>query len=98
MADFTPNVPNIDRLVYTRGGEVERAVTDEADGIVERAKVLAPKRTGALAAGIHHEIDVDDQGLIAKVSYDARQFWGKFQELGTEKMSPHPFLRPSLDG
>lgn len=95
---FEPNLASIARLAFERGGEVEIAVTREAEQVVERAKSLAPRRTGALAAGIHYELDVDEHGLDARVSYDAAQWYGIFAELGTSKESPRPFLRPALDG
>lgn len=76
--------------------EVVEALQDIGDDIAERAKALAPKRTGALAEGIHAELGRDPiAGLEVRVSYSKDEFYGLFHELGTEKNPATPFLRPA---
>lgn len=66
--------------------------------VAERAAQLAPKRTGAGAASIHAEAEVDGESAVAKVSWAPEFFYLYFHEMGTSKMSARPFLRPALDG
>lgn len=64
--------------------------------LAERARVLAPKRTGRLSRSIHPQIARDPVvGLHVRVSWEKKYYWGLFQELGTEHHPPHPFLRPA---
>ena len=59
--------------------------------MVERdAKKLCPVDTGRLRASITHEID----GLTGYVGSNVE--YSRAVELGTEKQSPQPYLRPAL--
>lgn len=51
------------------------------------------KETGAARASISHEVDKDK--LVARVGSNSEVV--KFQELGTDKMPPHPVLEPTLN-
>lgn len=75
----------------------EDLAQDVGDRVASRARHLAPKRTGEGAASIHAETDVDDESAYADVSWDKDHYYMYFQEVGTEKMPAHPFLRPALD-
>lgn len=75
--------------------EVRDALDSVGGQVASTAAALAPKNTGAGAASIHHE--VDDDGTV-RVTWDSEHDYMQFQELGTSKMSPNPFLRPALDG
>lgn len=72
-------------------------VDDLGDDVAERARQLAPKRTGAGAASIHAEAGEDRGGAYADVSYDEAHSYMAFAELGSEHEPPQPFLRPALD-
>jgi len=56
------------------------------------ARRLAPKDTGALKASIWSEMVNDETAKVAD-----GVFYGLFQEVGTEKFSAQPFLRPALE-
>lgn len=58
---------------------------------IERdAKILAPIDTGRLRASISPTL----KGHLLTVQDNVE--YGIFQELGTRKMKPHPFLKPAL--
>lgn len=79
--------------------EVGTQVVDRAGSLVaERAADLAPKETGAGAASIHHEVELESGVPVAKVSWEPDYFYLLFHELGTSRMPARPFLRPALDG
>lgn len=67
------------------------------DKVAQRAAVLAPKDTGALAASIHAVVSRDSDGYRVDVSWDKDHFYGLFVELGTSSQPARPFLRPALD-
>lgn len=59
--------------------------------MVERdAKQLCPVDTGRLRSSITNEIE----GEVGRVGTNVE--YAKFVELGTNKMSPQPYLRPAL--
>lgn len=53
------------------------------------AKALAPVDTGRLRNSISHAVDGDTAYIGTNVEY------ASYQELGTSKMSAHPFLKPA---
>ena len=63
----------------------------------DRARELAPKRTGRGAASIDHEVGVDDDGAYARVGYRPEGYYMAFVELGTSDTTPDLHLRPALD-
>ena len=81
----------------------EWASNEEAEALLDRvgeliandARDAAPKRTGAMADSITHEIVRDSGGLSVRVSWDSEHFYGIFAELGTSKETARPFLRPA---
>jgi HK97 gp10 family phage protein len=78
-------------------GEIGEQVADLAGAqVAEKARALAPKRTGKGAASIHHEVDRDGDGPFANVGYDPDGFYMAFQELGTQFQPPQPHLRPAI--
>jgi HK97 gp10 family phage protein len=68
-------------------------LNDVANNVKEESKVLAPVDTGALRDSIDvYEGNNDKEKLIgSKIHYAI------YQELGTSKISPQPYLRPALD-
>lgn len=77
---------------------LEQAAEVGAKVIEDSASQRAPRRTGRLAGSIIHEVaskTKDGVDVIIGPGRDA--FYGLYQELGTSKMAPNPFLRPALD-
>ena len=67
--------------------------------VAERAKQLAPRRTGALVGEITFVVTRagQDVEIIVGVPKSGRAFYARFQEWGTRKMAAHPFLRPAVE-
>jgi HK97 gp10 family phage protein len=86
-----PNRREIRRLV--RNPKVQDRLESDAGNIADLAADLAPKDTGAGAASIREEGPQDDGSY--RVSWDDEHYYMRYQELGTEKMPAHPFLRPA---
>ena len=81
------------------------ALRKGAAPIRDEAKRLAPKRTGKLAANIKIATDKKpwmagaDARVVIFVAWRAKndpKYW-RYQEFGTSKAPPHPFLRPGFD-
>jgi len=51
--------------------------------------------TGRLRQSITHDVEQDGSTVVGKVGTNL--LYGKFLELGTSKMAPRPWLRPSLE-
>lgn len=66
--------------------------------VADRARAAAPRRTGAGAESISHEVGTDSTGAFVHVSWDRDHFYMLFHEIGTSKTPARPFLRPALDG
>lgn len=78
-------------------GEIGEEIADQAGAIVaDRARELAPKRSGTGAASIHHEVDRDADGPFANVGYSEEGWYMAFQELGTQYAPAQPHLRPAI--
>lgn len=86
------------QILHDRRGPVVKTVEKVSEKVVDRAKSLAPVGTGRLRDSIDYELREDAQGVFGVVTYGPEAFYGLFQELGTEKMPAHPFLRPAVDG
>jgi HK97 gp10 family phage protein len=83
----------INRLAKRGGNRQVRDRTGrDSKAMARLAAQLAPKDTGALAASIHAEEQADGTW---RVSWDTAHAYGKYQELGTERNSAQPFLRPA---
>ena len=66
------------------------------EGIVAEARRLAPVDTGFLKSSIDWAIVGEGiRGMTLHIFVGAD--YGVFQELGTRKMNPHPFLRPAIN-
>jgi len=77
---------------------LREAVEKAAEPIVEAAKEKAPKRSGALAEGIHGEVTTSKQGqAILDISYNKKQYYGGMVERGTKHQAAQPFLRPAIE-
>lgn len=85
-ADFAATAAGARRLV---AGEVARTGSQiEATG-----KMLAPVDTGALRASI--STSVIDAGLGVEVGPTVH--YGGYNEFGTSRMAPRPYMGPALD-
>jgi HK97 gp10 family phage protein len=76
--------------------DMKRMLQRIGDDIARDAAAAAPKRSGAMAASIHAEVDEDDGTAVVRVSFDADHFYGLFAEVGTSRIPARPFLRPAL--
>lgn len=79
-------------------GEGTLFIVQVADKVVARAKVLAPKRTGALADSIHADPPVrEPPGVVVEVAAGGSGIRETiFMEYGTYKDRPQPYMRPAL--
>ena len=78
-------------------GVLRDALRSAARPVVAKAKGRVSVRTGALKRGISQRVSVKTGSAEAVIGFDRKQFYGRFIELGTSKMSAKPFLRPALD-
>ncbi len=69
----------------------EQVVARTCLAIEGTAKVLAPVRTGALRNSITSEVQGTHGEVYTDISYAI------FQEQGTSRMPPHPYLGPAAD-
>lgn len=94
---MTMDISEIAALAGRLGG-VEHVVVAGARGVVgdygnkieQDAKALAPVRTGDLQGSIVAHQD----GL--RVEVEAGEYYGRFNEYGTSRMPPTPFMEPAL--
>jgi HK97 gp10 family phage protein len=76
---------------------VDAAVHAGAEVVSTRAKVRAPDAPPegeGLVEAIHVE-DAEEGSYVVAGNEDV--FWGHFQEFGTTKHGPHPFLIPAAE-
>lgn len=78
-------VPSAVRAVIKAGGEKVR----------DLAKDAAPKKSGDLAKSI--ESTFTGNGQMSRAEVGPTEYYGRFVEEGTAKMSAQPYLGPSLD-
>jgi len=78
-------------------GVLRDALRAAARPVVAAAKSKVSVRTGKLKSGIQQRVHVGAGSADALIGFDRKQFYGRFIELGTSKMSARPFLRPALD-
>ena len=77
--------------VISKINKANKQIINKACLMVERdAKKLCPVDTGRLRSSITHEI----QGTTGRVGSNVE--YSRAVELGTEKQSPQPYLRPAL--
>ena len=94
MAESRINLAALQEL--ERSPEMRAALGRFGAGVARRAAVNAPKRTGAGAKSIDHEVGYDARGLWVRISWDRPHFYMSFHELGTSEITARPFLRPAL--
>jgi HK97 gp10 family phage protein len=96
MARAEVNTAALDQELQ-RNLAVIQGLQKMGQGIEDDAQVAAPKRTGAGARSIAHELGHDERGSYVRVAWDRRHFYLQFHEFGTSKMNAHPFLRPAAE-
>ena len=63
--------------------------------MVEEIRIAAPKRSGALAASVRHEVVGTTDGVRLKIVVgNDTVFYAPFVEFGTAREAAHPFVRP----
>ena len=92
---FITNPIAMRMMFETPEGPLGRWLNHELEQAEGLAKHFAPVDTGALRDSIGHEVRRGGVGglfgdLFVKVEY------GAFQELGTSRNPPHPYLRPAI--
>ena len=102
MAITVHNLPALQRDFANLTSKMQRGVLRDAlraaaRPVVASAKSKVPVRTGKLQRGIQQRVHVGAGSADALIGFDRKQFYGRFIELGTSKMSARPFLRPALD-
>lgn len=94
MARFELNPDGLSALMADLEAE---ALRPAADHVAEVARQLAP-RSSAEHAHMADSIKAVRNGPAEfRISFDSEHWYGVFAEVGTEKESPRPFLRPALD-
>lgn len=97
VAEFEANLQKLAQALDKE--QLLEIVQEGADIIRDAAAENAPVgETGNLKAGMTTAIGHERIGdVIINVGPDAKQFYGRFVELGTIHMGPHPFLKPALE-
>lgn len=90
---FIPIPGAIDSLGRANG-PVGHALKRWAENVQSLAKVYAPVDTGVLQDSITITYGTSSDGVYADIGTDVD--YGGFQELGTVRNPPHPYLRPAL--
>lgn len=97
------NESDIIRLIQTLPPEifakVQQVLKNGAVRVAERARELAPVRTGHLMASIHAELGESIEGAAAfdPVQVIADTPYASFVEFGTSKMEAQPFMTPAAE-
>lgn len=77
---------------------LEAALMAGAAIIVEEARILAPRRTGQLAANIAAQPNARGGGRAeVGVGWQPEGFYGRYQEIGTSRHGAKPHIRPAFD-
>ncbi|WP_374690310.1 HK97-gp10 family putative phage morphogenesis protein, partial [Accumulibacter sp.] len=63
--------------------------------LVEAIRAAAPKRTGALAASVRHEVVATPDGVRLRIEVGNNTvYYAPFVEFGTSREPAHAFVRP----
>lgn len=85
----------VERGVASYEATCARALDELANAVVDRARAMAPVDTGELRSSIAKGPAGND-GHGPFVDFGTNDPVGIYQEFGTSKMPPHPFMRPAL--
>ena len=83
---------HVKEVIEAKNEAIARAL--EAIGIQAEGDVaeLAPVDTGRLRDSITHEVDESEEAVYVGTNVE----YAVYQEYGTSKMKPHPFLKPGI--
>lgn len=90
---FIPDPKGFDSLLRARG-PVGQALKRWAEEVRSTAQSMAPVDTGTLRDSIEIAYSKTQDGIAADIGTDTP--YAGFQEFGTMRNPPHPFLRPAL--
>lgn len=90
---FIPDPSGFDALMRVNG-PVGKALKRWAEDTQRMAQGMAPVDTGELRDSIQISYGKSSDGIYADIGSDV--FYAGYQELGTSRNPPHPFLRPAL--
>lgn len=90
---WIPEPGGFDSLLRVNG-PVGKFLKFKAEECREIAQALAPIDTGDLVDSIDIAYGKDGNNIWAEIGTDI--FYAPFQEFGTTRNPPHPFLRPAL--
>jgi HK97 gp10 family phage protein len=98
-AEFAALEQNLKSADGRIAATVAKEIHDGGDKIAQTAAKIAPKRSGKMAGSIESTVTVTAGGaeVTAEIGPSRRYFYGRFQEHGTARMSPHPFLGPAVE-
>jgi HK97 gp10 family phage protein len=86
---------DVARDLLRRGARVETAAKINATGREYGDGSRGPRvRTGRLRSSITYQLGQDSQGLFVDIGTNV--VYGRYLELGTDRMRPYPFLGPAL--
>jgi len=83
--------PKLAAFTGRLGGEVEAELDPVGADMEDHAKSLVRVRTGFLRSTICHKAS----GLV--LDFGATADYASYNEFGTSRMLPQPFIRPALD-
>lgn len=92
MSDFSRFASDLRRVASNLEPMRDRRVQRVAKGAADTARSVAPVLTGALKRDIR--VVRRDDGSVA---VETDEFYARFQEYGTTKMAPNPFIGPAVD-
>ena len=83
---------HVKEVIEAKNEAIARAL--EAIGIQAEGDVaeLAPVDTGRLRDSITHEVDESEEAVYVGTNVE----YAAYQEYGTSKMKPHPYLKPGI--
>lgn len=88
---------NSDQVKAAFEAAILRALEQIGTTVEGRTKENAPVDTGRLKESITHAVAEDENAVYVGVPVEPDgPEYGKYQELGTSKMSAHPFLKPAV--
>lgn len=90
---WVPDPSGFDSMMR-QNGPVGAWLKYRANDVRDLARALAPIDTGLLRDSIEIMYGKWDGGIYAEIGTDV--YYGPFQELGTSRNPPHPYLRPAL--